>query len=91
MRQTSSPAVLSQEGKSLKSAVSATYTYDDLDNPLKPATGFRGQLELEVAGLGGDAQYAAVEGHAWYFVPFFDEKVVLKLEAQCRSHPVAGQ
>jgi len=76
----SSPMVISQEGKSWKSAVTATYTYDDLDNPLKPASGLRAQLETELAGLGGDAQYAAVEGHAWYFVPFWDEKVVLKLE-----------
>ena len=77
----SSPMVISQEGKSWKSAVSATYTYDDLDNPNKPASGLRAQLETELAGLGGDAQYASVEGHAWYFIPFMDEKVVLKLEA----------
>ncbi len=77
----SSPMVISQEGKSWKSAVTATYTYDDLDNPVKPASGLRAQLETEIAGLGGDAQYAAVEGHAWYFIPFWDEKVVLKLEA----------
>lgn len=77
----SSPMVISQEGKSWKSAVSATYTYDDLDNPNKPSSGLRAQLETELAGLGGDAQYASVEGHAWYFIPFMDEKVVLKLEA----------
>ncbi len=76
----SSPAIISQEGKSWKSAVSATYTYDDLDNPNKPSSGLRAQLETELAGLGGDAQYASVEGHAWYFIPFMDEKVVLKLE-----------
>ncbi|MBL8790871.1 MAG: outer membrane protein assembly factor BamA [Rhizobiales bacterium] len=76
----SSPMILSQEGKSLKSAVTAVYTYDDLDNPVKPARGLRAQLETEIAGLGGDAQYAAVEAHAWYFIPFFDEKVVLKIE-----------
>lgn len=76
----SSPMILSQEGKSLKSAVTAVYTYDDLDNPVKPARGLRAQLETEIAGLGGDAQFAAVEAHAWYFIPFFDEKVVLKVE-----------
>ena len=78
---TSSPMIISQEGKSWKSAVSAIYTYDDLDNPMKPSSGLRAQLETELAGLGGDAQYASVEGHAWYFIPFMDEKVVLKLEA----------
>ena len=78
---TASPAVIAQQGESLKSSVSVVYTYDDLDNPTKPSTGLRGQLETELAGLGGDAQFASVEGHAWYFIPFFDEKVVIKLEA----------
>ena len=78
---TSSPAVLKEEGSDLKSAISATYTYDDLDNPLKPTSGLRAQLETEVAGLGGDDYYGAVEGRLWWFYPFFDEKVVLKLEA----------
>ncbi len=78
---TSSPAIIAQEGESLKSAVSVVYTYDDLDSPAKPSTGLRAQLETELAGLGGDAQFASVEAHAWYFIPFFDEKVVLKFEA----------
>jgi outer membrane protein insertion porin family len=77
---TSSPLVIEQEGESWKSAVSAVYTYDNLDNPNKPTTGLRAQLETELAGLGGDAQFGAVEAHAWYFIPFMDEKVVLKLE-----------
>jgi outer membrane protein insertion porin family len=75
------PAVLKEEGSDIKSALSATYTYDDLDNPLKPTSGLRGQIETEVAGLGGDDQYASIEGHIWWFFPFFDDKVVLKLEA----------
>jgi outer membrane protein insertion porin family len=77
---TSSPAVIAQEGDSFKSAVSVVYTYDDLDNPMKPTSGLRAQLDTELAGLGGDAQFASVEAHAWYFIPFLDEKVVLKLE-----------
>ncbi len=76
----SSPAVIEEQGKTWKSAVSGTYTYDDLDNPQKPTSGLRAQLEVELAGLGGDAQFAAAEAHAWYFIPFWDEKVVLKLE-----------
>lgn len=76
----SSPAVISQEGSNLKSAIAATYTYDDLDNPLKPTSGLRAQLDTEVAGLGGDAQYASVEARAWWFFSMFDEKVTLKLE-----------
>jgi outer membrane protein insertion porin family len=75
------PAIIEQEGKSWKSALSATYTWDDLDNPSKPTSGLRAQLEGEVAGLGGTDQYAAAEAHLWYFAPLFDEKVVLKFEA----------
>lgn len=78
---TSSPAIISQEGKDWKSAVSATYTYDDLDNPLKPTSGLRAQIETEIAGLGGTTQYGAVEARAWYFMPLLDEKVVVKFEA----------
>jgi outer membrane protein insertion porin family len=75
------PAIIDEEGASLKSAVGSTYTYDDLDNPLKPTSGLRAQLETEIAGLGGDAQYGAVEARAWWFMSFLDEKVTLKLEA----------
>jgi outer membrane protein insertion porin family len=78
---TSSPAIIEQQGKDWKSAISSTYTYDDLDNPLNPTSGLRAELETEVAGLGGNTKYASVEGHAWYFIPLLDEKVVVKIEA----------
>jgi outer membrane protein insertion porin family len=76
-----SPTVIAQEGSTIKSAIGATYTWDDLDNPNRPTTGFRGQLESEVAGLGGDVYYGKLEGHAFYFLPVYEEDVVLKLEA----------
>jgi outer membrane protein insertion porin family len=77
---TASPAIIKEEGSDWKSAVSATYTYDDLDNPLNPTTGLRAQLESQVAGLGGTTYYGQLEARAWYFVPLLDEKVVLKIE-----------
>ena len=76
-----SPAVIATEGATLKSAVGVTYTWDDLDNPARPTNGFRGQIETELAGLGGDTYYGKIEGHGWYFYPIYDEKVILKLEA----------
>jgi outer membrane protein insertion porin family len=75
-----SPAILAQEGKSLKSSVGATYTWDDLDNPNQPTLGFRGQLESEIAGLGGDAYFGRIEAHGWWFMPLYEESIVLKLE-----------
>jgi outer membrane protein insertion porin family len=77
---TASPAIIEQQGKDWKSALSATYIYDDLDNPLNPSSGLRAELETEIAGIGGNTQYGSVEGHAWYFVPLLDEKVVVKIE-----------
>ena len=76
-----SPAIIAQEGSTVKSAVGATYTWDDLDDPNRPILGFRGQLESEVAGLGGDTYYGRLEAHGWYFMPLYEESIVLKLEA----------
>jgi outer membrane protein insertion porin family len=75
-----SPAIIAQQGNSWKSAVSANYQYDDIDTPNKPTSGARFQLNSEVAGLGGSTYYGKVEAHGWYFVPFFDDAVVLKIE-----------
>ncbi len=77
---TAAPAIIEELGSSLKSAVTASYQYDDIDNPSRPTTGTRAQLETEFAGLGGDTYYAKVEAHGWFFMPFFDDAVVLKLE-----------
>jgi outer membrane protein insertion porin family len=76
----SAPAIIEQEGPSVKSSVGTTYTWDDLDNPNRPTLGFRGQLESEIAGLGGDAYFARLEAHSWYFLPLYEESIVLKLE-----------
>ena len=86
-----SPAIIEQQGKDWKSALSATYIYDDLDNPLNPASGLRAELETEVAGLGGSTQYASVEGHAWYFIPLLDEKVVVKIEGNAGHQQSFGK
>ena len=76
-----SPAVIAQQGADWKSAVGATYTWDDLDDQNRPTTGFKGQLETELAGLGGDAYYGSVDAHGWFFFPLYEESVILKLEA----------
>ena len=76
-----SPAVIATEGDSIKSYVESSYTWDNLDSPVRPTNGFRGQLVGEIAGLGGDVYYGALEAHGWYFIPLYEEAVVLKLEA----------
>jgi outer membrane protein insertion porin family len=77
---TSAPAIFEQQGHDWKSAVSLGYVYDDLDNPLKPASGLRAELDTEIAGLGGSTYYGSLEGHAWYFFPMLEDKVVFKAE-----------
>ncbi|MFN4142003.1 outer membrane protein assembly factor BamA [Aestuariivirga sp.] len=76
-----SPAVIATEGETLKSYVSSTYTWDNLDSPNRPTNGFRGQLIAEVAGLGGDVYFGSLEARGWYFIPLYEDSVVLKLEA----------
>jgi outer membrane protein insertion porin family len=73
-------AIRDSEGVTYKSMVSTTYTYDDLDNPLKPTKGFRAQLTGDLAGLGGDVYYASAEASAWWFQPLVSDGIVLKLE-----------
>ncbi len=75
-----SPAVIAQQGINWKSAVGATYTWDDLDSQTRPTTGFRGELETEIAGLGGSTYYGSVEAHGFYFFPVYEDQVIFKLE-----------
>ena len=74
------PAIIAQEGAYIKSSLGATLTWDDLDSPVRPTLGFRGQLDSEVAGLGGDTYFGRLEAHGWYFIPLYEESIVLKLE-----------
>lgn len=74
-------AIKDSEGITWKSMIGSTYTYDDLDNPVRPTKGFRGKLGVDLAGLGGDVYYVGSEVSGWYFYPVYEEKVVLKLEA----------
>lgn len=39
------------------SAMGVTFTYDSTDSPLDPSSGFKSQLEGEVAGLGGQLRF----------------------------------
>jgi outer membrane protein insertion porin family len=75
-----SPAVIGQQGTNWKSAIGASYIWDDLDNPNRPTTGFRGQIDTEIAGLGGTTYYGSVEAHGWYFYPVYEDQVIFKLE-----------
>ncbi len=74
------PAVCDSLGKDLISSVGLTYVYDNLDNPMNPTSGFRGQVAVDVAGLGGDVNYVRAELAGYYFMPLFFDGVTLKLK-----------
>jgi outer membrane protein insertion porin family len=76
-----SPSICDQRGTDYISLLGLTYVYDNLDNPLNPTSGFRGQLAVDVAGLGGSVHYVKTEAAAYYFLPLFYEGVTLKLKA----------
>ncbi len=66
-----------QEGKRSTSAVSQRLTYEDRDSTLFPTEGMNAWLDLEGAGIGGDANYVSGDIGAAYYIPFFEKKVVL--------------
>jgi outer membrane protein insertion porin family len=63
--------ILDQEGTRVTSAVSQRLTYDLRDSVVFPTEGLYLWLDLETAGLGGDASYVSGNVGASYFIPFF--------------------
>lgn len=68
-----------QEGVRSTSAISQRLVYDTRDSVMFPTEGLQSWIDLEGAGLGGDANYISGDIGASYFVPFFSKKVVLNL------------
>lgn len=71
-----------QEGERITSAVSQRLTYDGRDSTLFPTEGLYSWMDLEGAGLGGDANYISGDVGSTYYVPFVEKKVVLSLTAE---------
>jgi outer membrane protein insertion porin family len=75
------PAICQSEGTDLISMLSTTLTFDDLDNPVRPTSGYRVVTTGDLAGLGGDVYFGRIDAAAYYFMPLFFDGVVLKLKA----------
>ncbi len=71
-----------QEGERITSAVSQRLTYDDRDSTLFPADGLYSWLDLEGAGIGGDANYVSGDIGSSYYIPFYEKKVVLNFTGE---------
>ena len=76
-----SPAVCDNLGTDYISSLGATYVFDNLDSPINPTSGFRGQVAVDFAGVGGDVHYVKTEVAGYYFMPLFMEGMTLKLKA----------
>ena len=74
------PAIFISSGKQNVSLIGLTYIFDNLDNPLKPAKGFRFQLADEIAGPGGDIYYNRTEVKGYYFHPVYSDNIVVRLK-----------
>jgi len=71
-----SRAVKDAEGKSVKSAVGVTLTYDARNHRKTPNRGFYFLLATDFAGLGGDVEFARIKGEGRAYYPIA-EKVTL--------------
>ena len=71
--------IRNQEGERDTSALSQRLTYDDRDSRLFPTEGLYSWLDLEGAGLGGDAQYVSGKLGSSYFLPVYERSVILNL------------
>ena len=59
------------------SAVGDTVSYNTLDNPRNPTSGFSSQLKQDLAGLGGDVNFLRTTEDARYYQPITDDLVAL--------------
>ena len=69
-----------------KSSVSGALIYNTIDNMQSPRDGIYANLTLEVAGLGGDAQWAKVSGRGTYYRTLSDEMDLVGLLSAGGGH-----
>lgn len=72
-----SPYILATEGETTTSSVGFTLTWNKLDFPNDPKNGHFFQIGTDVAGLGGDSNYAAVTASARTYREVFPDIIVL--------------
>ena len=66
-------SVLEAVGTRYTSLAGVSLTYSTLDNAKSPTEGLFGQVNLDVAGLGGDSYYIRTTGESRYYYPIFDD------------------
>ncbi|MDR1494536.1 MAG: outer membrane protein assembly factor BamA [Rickettsiales bacterium] len=73
--------IFPNEGR-LTSEVSTNLSYDKRDLYFSPTRGYHIDLDLAVAGLGGDRKYLKTVGHFAYYYPLYLDKVIFRFEVK---------
>jgi len=75
IKSTSSNAIKAQDGTELSSVISQSIAYDRRDSSINPTDGYAIQLQNDLAGLGGDAQYLRTRLNVGYYRPIGEDLV----------------
>ncbi|MBI4966587.1 MAG: outer membrane protein assembly factor BamA [Rhodospirillales bacterium] len=75
VKDTASPFVKSQAGKSVTSAVGQAVLYDRRDSRLAPTDGYYLRMGNDLAGLGGTERYLRTDLSGGYYYPLTDQSV----------------
>jgi outer membrane protein insertion porin family len=70
----------------VKSSVSATLTYNTIDDPKNPHSGLFSTFAVEAAGLGGDAQWVKFTGRGSYYKTLSEEMDIVGLVSLGAGH-----
>jgi len=69
----SSLEVLLAQGSATTSLLGYTYTYDTLDDPIRPKNGMVLSINQDLAGIGGDLKYIRTELGLDFYEPIFSD------------------
>jgi outer membrane protein insertion porin family len=61
------------QGSASTSLIGYTYSYDTLDDPIRPKNGLVFSINQDIAGIGGDLRYIRTELAFSYYQPMFDD------------------
>ena len=74
--------VLQAAGTTKTSLVGYSFSYDTLDDPIKPTKGWAASFSKELAGLGGSLKYLRTQGSIGYYHPMFWDSTVGSINFQ---------
>jgi outer membrane protein insertion porin family len=73
------PDIRNALGLTTLSLIGFTYSYDEKDDPIEPKNGYDFSFSTDIAGLGGDKQYARIESSANLYQRLWHDELILNL------------